>query len=576
MPTATLMPAPRQRFVDNLGLPLANGMVFTFAAGTSDKLAAFTDPAGLIPHENPIRLDIRGEATIYWLGNYKVDVRTSFGVQLAGYPVDNFNAVDYAAASSAGVVDLTASLAGTSGASKVGFLQKGAAAGVRTVQSKLEETLSLEDFKAGQAGFTDVQAWGWANTACSLLNKSIELTRTYNIDGNISLNSGVSVVGKSRLNHGLLFSGTAQLTIAGTAGTKNSGNLTFSRMLLSHATSGTVLSMSEFKDIMFDDVEIYHASIAATTFSYLTFNNCIGFDYSVNCFGGVNTLNEAPKFLGGRGSNVRIIISNTTDVVIDNYHLLGPTAQISIKRGQHIAGLYPFVSISNTVVDSTDDECISLDGVSFKMVNVFTSGGRTNLKPGLYAHDCVESSTKNYTSRFCGSHGVLLDLCRTIDLDGKFADNKQHGVQMASCANINFSCYAGNTAGWYGGSYEQQFGIVDSASNCTDTLVHGCQLVGNKLGPLYLVNPSTKFGTNIGFVTVNSGTANVTTSGGSATIAHGLSGMPKFATANVVGAGDVKTQVTSVDATNITIRVSKATTDANIDSAFAVLWEARV
>ena len=96
MAIPTLMPAPRQRFVDNDGIPLANGMVFTFAAGTSDLLAAFTDPAGLVPHENPIRLDIRGEATIYWLGNYKVDVRNSFGIQLPGYPVDNFSAIDVA------------------------------------------------------------------------------------------------------------------------------------------------------------------------------------------------------------------------------------------------------------------------------------------------------------------------------------------------------------------------------------------------------------------------------------------------------------------------------------------------
>lgn len=84
------MPSPRQSFTDSAGLPLANGMVFTYAAGTSTPLAAFQDAAGLIPHKNPIRLDARGEATVYFIGNYKIDLKTATGKQVTGYPVDNF------------------------------------------------------------------------------------------------------------------------------------------------------------------------------------------------------------------------------------------------------------------------------------------------------------------------------------------------------------------------------------------------------------------------------------------------------------------------------------------------------
>lgn len=146
MPTPTLMPVPRQRFVDNSGFPLANGMVFTFAAGTSDKLAAFQDAAGLIPHENPIRLDIRGEATIYWLGNYKVDVRSEDGVSLAGYPVDNFNAVDYSTASAAGIVAALASLFASTGSSLLGFIQSSIGAVKTTVQEVLRRDVTLLDF----------------------------------------------------------------------------------------------------------------------------------------------------------------------------------------------------------------------------------------------------------------------------------------------------------------------------------------------------------------------------------------------------------------------------------------------
>lgn len=153
--SATLMPAPRQRFVDNAGLPLANGMVFTFAAGTSDKIAAFQDPDGLIPHENPIRLDIRGEALIYWLGNYKVDVRNAIGIPLAGYPVDNFNAIDASSAASGSVAAAIAMLASASGSSNIGFIQAGVGALKRTSQDKMRDSVSVKDFGAVGDGAND-------------------------------------------------------------------------------------------------------------------------------------------------------------------------------------------------------------------------------------------------------------------------------------------------------------------------------------------------------------------------------------------------------------------------------------
>jgi hypothetical protein len=142
MATPTLMPSPRQRFVDEIGLPLAYGMVFTFAAGTSDKLAAFQDPQGLIPHKNPIRLDNQGEALIYWLGNYKVDVRSYLGIQLPGYPVDNFNAPDADGA----FLTVSTALAKPSGSASVGFLQDGAGAVATTLQAKGRQQFSITDF----------------------------------------------------------------------------------------------------------------------------------------------------------------------------------------------------------------------------------------------------------------------------------------------------------------------------------------------------------------------------------------------------------------------------------------------
>lgn len=165
MPTPLLMPSPRQRFVDNSGLPLANGMVFTFAAGTSDELPAYTDAAGLVPHENPIRLDLRGEATIYWLGNYKVDVRNQFGQQLAGYPVDNFNAIDTSAETSTSIAGVLALFAANSGSTLVSYILSAAGAVKRTVQDKLSDIISTKDFGATGGPLEDGTAFDVAATA---------------------------------------------------------------------------------------------------------------------------------------------------------------------------------------------------------------------------------------------------------------------------------------------------------------------------------------------------------------------------------------------------------------------------
>lgn len=61
-----LSPLPIQKFFGNNGRPLAGGLLFTYAAGTSDKIATYTDASGNSQNTNPIVLDFRGECRI-WL-----------------------------------------------------------------------------------------------------------------------------------------------------------------------------------------------------------------------------------------------------------------------------------------------------------------------------------------------------------------------------------------------------------------------------------------------------------------------------------------------------------------------------
>lgn len=57
---------PIQKFFDSAGRPLNGGQLFTYVAGTSTKLATYTDSTGSTPNANPVPLNYRGEANV-WL-----------------------------------------------------------------------------------------------------------------------------------------------------------------------------------------------------------------------------------------------------------------------------------------------------------------------------------------------------------------------------------------------------------------------------------------------------------------------------------------------------------------------------
>ena len=69
MTTTVLSPLPVQKFFDNNGLPLANGKLFTYQAGTTTKLATYTDSTGGSSNTNPIILNARGECQVWTPAN---------------------------------------------------------------------------------------------------------------------------------------------------------------------------------------------------------------------------------------------------------------------------------------------------------------------------------------------------------------------------------------------------------------------------------------------------------------------------------------------------------------------------
>jgi hypothetical protein len=128
---AVLMPNGRQQFFDAAGAPLVGGFVYTYEAGTNTPKDTFTDYTGGTPNANPVELDARGEATIFWSGSYKVVLKDADNATI--WTQDNYISTDQL-------------LAASTGASLIGWIRSGVGAVLRKISSIFEERVSLFDF----------------------------------------------------------------------------------------------------------------------------------------------------------------------------------------------------------------------------------------------------------------------------------------------------------------------------------------------------------------------------------------------------------------------------------------------
>ena len=78
------------QFFDNNGVPLAGGLIYTYAAGTTTPAVTYTSNSGLTAHTNPIILDAAGRVPggEIWLSagvGYKFLLKDSVNVQIGSY-----------------------------------------------------------------------------------------------------------------------------------------------------------------------------------------------------------------------------------------------------------------------------------------------------------------------------------------------------------------------------------------------------------------------------------------------------------------------------------------------------------
>jgi len=138
------------QFFDNNGAPLAGGLIYTYAAGTTTPQATYTTSVGSIANSNPIVLNSAGRVpNEIWLTSgvsYKFVLKDSTGVQIGSY--DNLSSVN-------DFTSVFTTLAASSGSSLIGYTQGSTNAVATTVQSKLREVVSVKDFGAVGDGSTN-------------------------------------------------------------------------------------------------------------------------------------------------------------------------------------------------------------------------------------------------------------------------------------------------------------------------------------------------------------------------------------------------------------------------------------
>lgn len=181
----SLLPEPKQQFLNDIGDPLFAGQIFTYAAGTLTLKSTYQDQALTIANTNPIVANARGEVVMYGSGNYRVILKDSFGNTI--YDRDNISTSDEFSNL------LRSDLALSSGASLIGYIQAGLGAVGWTGQDKLRESVSVTDYMT-------VEQRAAAKDPLSTLDHTDAFVRAYNASNTVIVPAGFYNVNGFKIN----------------------------------------------------------------------------------------------------------------------------------------------------------------------------------------------------------------------------------------------------------------------------------------------------------------------------------------------------------------------------------------
>lgn len=269
------------------GDPLVGGLLYTYASGTTTPKATYTSATLGTTNTNPIVLDARGEAAV-WLGSgaYTMVLKTAAGVTV--YTEDGIK--DPSLASQISVDDgqsgslfttlqgFISYLASSAGSAFIGFIQSGAGAVSRLVQSKLREIPTPADFGAvGDDTANDTAALQ------SLLDAHLRVDlggvgKKYLITDSLTLRTGHHITGngaeiRQATSNKEIFNGVSRsdITIHGViargVGSDFSDSDSSRAVFLYLGTSGSRISVTGSKFFNFSYTPVRCAAVSNVNFS---------------------------------------------------------------------------------------------------------------------------------------------------------------------------------------------------------------------------------------------------------------------------------------------------------------------
>lgn len=275
--TAVLATPPFLQFVDEDGLPLSGYELHTFAAGTLNRKATYTDASATVEKTNPIVLDSAGRATFWIDGSYKY-ILTPAGGDLSdpeAITVDNITNFNTLADAVSPLFDTFAG----NGTQTVFTLSEDAGTASENllvfIDYKRPEYIRNGDF-ASDTIWTKGSGWTIGTgvaTATGAISTAISQT-----SGIIDLISGVTYTITYTITRS---AGDLIPSIGGTAGTTRSASGTYTESIVCGATqviaftgagfTGTIdnVSMKAIYDKGFDvqDPSLYSVSGTTLTFA---------------------------------------------------------------------------------------------------------------------------------------------------------------------------------------------------------------------------------------------------------------------------------------------------------------------
>jgi len=136
-----ILPNGKQQFLNPNGGVLAGGFVYYYIPSTTTFKNTYQDDAGVNLNTNPIVLDANGQCVAYGQGSYRQQVKDVNGNLIWDIQIDS-------PATQSDLSSFENSLASSTGSSLIGYNEGGTGAVTRTVQAKLQEWVSIEDFGA--------------------------------------------------------------------------------------------------------------------------------------------------------------------------------------------------------------------------------------------------------------------------------------------------------------------------------------------------------------------------------------------------------------------------------------------